>query len=230
MTVVGLVHPVPGTYTIEFLPGSPAVKTVSQASDQPPARVSASVHGSGARRMLSYSVASRREQRVTFVEQARGGSRIIGTINGGGHGRLGFSPVPGVDHRTVIAQFELAGLPAESVKVASFTPVSPRLTNVTGLKLVRHGLSLAVSWRSVPGATGYDLVARLSSSGERLVRTRGHSISLHGVARYDSGPISVRAIAVLRQGRTVTQRRLPQAERRPGSTGYRDCREDDPLA
>src|ERR1019366_1713238 len=91
-TVVGLVHPAPGTYNIELLPGSPTVKMMSDASDQPPARASATVRGSGARRTLSYDVARRLSQRVTFIEQAHGGSRIIGTINGGGRGRLTFTP------------------------------------------------------------------------------------------------------------------------------------------
>lgn len=206
ITVVGLVHPVPGTYTIELLPGSPAVNTVSQASDQPPARVSASVRGHGPRRTLYYNVASRRAQRVTFIEQAGGGSRIIGTINGGGRGRISFSPAPGFDHRTVIAQFELDGLPAESVKVASFKPLSPRLGSVARLKLARHGSTLGVSWGAVSGATSYELVARLTIGGERMIRTHSQTISLKQIAPYESGVISVRAVATLRQGRPALAR------------------------
>jgi hypothetical protein len=209
MTVVGLVHPAAGTYTIELLPGSPAVKTMSEATDPPPARVRASVRGHGARRTLVYDVARRPAQRVTFVEQARGGSRIIGTIRGGGRGRLSFSPAPGLDHRTVVAQFELAGVPAETVKVAAFTPPSPRLGRVVRLRLARHGVRLGVSWAPVRGATRYELVARLTSGGERVVRTRRRSISLGRVARSDGGVISVRAVATLRQGRPVSRHLAP---------------------
>ena len=48
-TVIGLVHPAAGTYTITVLPGSPAIKMTSEATDQPAARVSASVRGSAGR-------------------------------------------------------------------------------------------------------------------------------------------------------------------------------------
>jgi len=225
-TVIGLVHPAAGTYTITVLPGSPAIKMMSEATDQPAARVSASVRGSGARRTLLYNITRRRDQRVTFVEQKRGGSRIIGTINGGGRGRLNFTPLPGHDRRTVIAQFELAGLPAETVKVASFSPPSPRLHQVSGLKIARHGLTLAVTWRAVPGATRYDVVGRLASGSERIVRTRRLSVSLRRIARFDHGRISVRAEAPMRQGKPAIRsfsaagraatrlRRLPRPPRR----------------
>ncbi|HEY8763860.1 MAG TPA: hypothetical protein VIM18_06710 [Solirubrobacteraceae bacterium] len=209
ITVVGLVHPVAGTYTIELLPGSPAVKTVSQASDQPVARVSARVLGRGARRILSYNVARRTAQRVTFVEQAHGGSRIIGTINGGGRGRLAFSPAPGSDRRTIIAQFELAGLPAETVRLASFNPPSQHLGKPARLKATRRGLTLGVSWRAVPGATSYQVVARLSTGGERVVRTRRLSASFRRVPRFDGGPVSVRAVASMRNGKPSVVRVRP---------------------
>jgi hypothetical protein len=205
VTVVGLVHPAPGTYSIELLPGSPTVKMMSDASDQPPARVSATVRGSGARRTLSYDVARRLSQRVTFIEQAQGGSRIIGTINGGGRGRLSFTPAPGNDRRTIIAQFELAGLPAETVKLASFTPPSPRLGKPARLRATRRGLTLRVSWGAVAGATSYEIVARLSS-GERIVRTHRQAITLKQVPRFDGGLISVLALATMRHGKPTLRR------------------------
>ena len=198
ITVVGLVNPRPGTYTIELLPGSPAVKVMSQASDQPRARISASVRGTGARRTLVYNVGRRTAQRVTFVEQTHTGARTIGTITGGGRGQISFTPAPGFDHRTVVAEFELAGLPAEHLTVARFTPVSPRLGRPARLRLVRRGTALVLSWGSVPGATRYEVVARLNAGGERVVRTRRASLTLPHVARYDGGRISVRAVATLR--------------------------------
>jgi hypothetical protein len=205
-TVVGLVHPGPGTYTIELLPGSPALKKMSQASDQPKARISASVRGSGARRTLSYTIGRRTDQRVRFIERvAHGGSRLIGTIKGGGRGRLSFTPAPGNDRRTIIAQFELAGLPAETVTIASFKPPSPQLGTPARLKLTRRGPTLAVSWGAVAGATSYEIVARLSS-GERVVRTHRRAISIKRVARSDGGVVSVLAVATMRHGKPTLQR------------------------
>jgi hypothetical protein len=199
ITVVGLVNPKPGTYTIELLPGSPGVKEMSQASDQPRAHITASVRGHGYQRTLVYNVARRTSQRVTFVEQTHTGARVIGTIVGGGRGKISFSPAPGFDHRTVVAEFELAGMPAENITVAGFTPVSPRLARPSRLRVSRHGRTLKVSWRPVPGATRYEIVARLNVGGERVLRSRRATASL-GVAPYDSGPISVRAVATLRLG------------------------------
>jgi hypothetical protein len=218
ITVVGLVNPKPGTYTIELLPGSPGIKMMSQASDQPRAHITASVRGRGYRRTLVYNVRRRTAQRVTFVEQTHTGARAIGTVVGGGRGRISFSPAPGFDHRTVVAEFELAGMPAENITVAGFTPVSPRLGRPSRLRVSRHGATLRVSWRPVPGATRYEIVARLSVGGERIVRSRGATASLSRVARYDGGPISVRAIATLRLGPPATAK-LRAAGRTPTRLG-----------
>jgi len=205
-TVVGLVHPAPGTYTIQLLPGSPAIKKMSQAEDQPKARISASVRGTGARRTLSYTVGRRIDQRVRFTEHiAHSGSRIIGTISGGGRGRLSFTPAPGNDRRTIIAQFELDGLPAETITIASFKPPSPQLGKPAHLKVSRRGHTLGISWAAVAGATSYTVVARLGS-GERVVRTHRRTISIRRVARSDGGLISVLAVATMRHGKPTVRR------------------------
>lgn len=205
-TVVGLVHPAPGTYTVTLLPGSPAVQGMSQASDQPRARISGSVRGRGARRTLSYTVARRIDQQVRFIEHvAHGGSRVIGTIRGGGHGRLSFTPAPGNDRRTIIAQFELAGLPAETVTIASFTPPSPRLDTPPHLKVSRGRLTLGVSWGPVAGATSYTVVARMAG-GERVVRTHRRTIMIKRIPRSDGGLISVLAVATMRHGEPALRR------------------------
>ena len=47
-TVIGLQNPRPGRYTIEPMPGSPAITKVTEANDPPPARVTARVTGRGA--------------------------------------------------------------------------------------------------------------------------------------------------------------------------------------
>ncbi len=191
---------------------------MSQASDQPRAHITASVRGRGARRTLVYNVARRTAQRVTFVEQTHTGARAIGTIVGGGRGRISFNPAPGFDHRTVVAEFELAGMPAENITVAGFTPVSPRLGRPSQIRVSRRGRTVRLSWRPVPGATRYEIVARLSVGGERVVRSRRATVSLPGVAGYDSGPISVRAVAFLRQGPPVMAK-LRAAGRTPTRLG-----------
>jgi len=122
---------------------------------------------------------------------------------------LAFSPAPGSDRRTIIAQFELAGLPAETVRLASFNPPSQHLGKPARLKATRRGLTLGVSWRAVPGATSYQVVARLSTGGERVVRTRRLSASFRRVPRFDGGPVSVRAVASMRNGKPSVVRVRP---------------------
>ncbi|MEA2425286.1 MAG: hypothetical protein QOH13_1696, partial [Thermoleophilaceae bacterium] len=218
-TVVGLVNPKPGTYTIELLPGSATLKKMTQASDQPVVHARGSVSGTGGRRTLTYDVASRTAQRVTFLEQARGGgSRTIGTITGGGKGHFNFTPAPGSDRRTVVAQFELAGLPAETVKLATFKPPSQRLAKPGRLTIVRRGQVLAVNWKAVPGATRYEVVARLAFGAQRIVRTRNHALQLKRVAGYDGGRISVRAVATMRQGKPALAA-IPHAGHAPTRLG-----------
>jgi hypothetical protein len=58
-TVVGLVGPVPGQYTITPDAGSATVTQVTEAQDQPDAKVTATVKGRGDKRALVYDIARR---------------------------------------------------------------------------------------------------------------------------------------------------------------------------
>ena len=63
---------------------------------------------------------------MTFVETGPGGRRTIGMVTGG-RGTLSFTPAPGNGRRQIEAQFELAGVGAETKTVARFTPPSLHL-------------------------------------------------------------------------------------------------------
>jgi hypothetical protein len=200
LTAVGLQDPRPGTYRIEPLPGSPAVTRVLQAQDPPDAKVTARVSGSGTSRVLSYDVRRRPAQSVTFIEVAGQDRRPIGTVNGGGRGTLPFSPAPGGGPRTIEAQFELDGLPAERKVVARFSPPSARLGRPGGLRIVRVGTTLRVSWASVAGAAAYEVVTSTTGAGQRTGRTRGRTVTVGQVPKSSTGRVTVRAVAALRQG------------------------------
>ncbi len=204
-TVVGLVNPAAGTYTIELLPGSPAITNVSEASDPLPARVRAAVHSHGTRRTLAYNVLPRPGQSVQFVEVSGSLRKPIGTVTGG-RGTLVFSPAPGGDVRHIEAQFTLAGIRAETRTVASFRPPSPYLARPAHLRVRRRGGALVVRWRAVPGATGYEMVTTSPTQGQRMVRVRGPGKTLRGVALTSAGSVSVRAFAPMRSGAGVSAR------------------------
>ena len=198
-TVVGLVDPRPGTYTIETLPGSPAITKVAEATDPLPARVTASVHGHGARRTLAYDIRRRPQQTVTFLEVSGVTRRPIGTVSGG-RGTLAFTPAPGSDVRHIVAQFTLDGIRAETRTVASFRPPSSRLGRPAHLRVRRRASTLIVSWRPVPGATRYELVTTSPSAGQRVARARGAGATLRRVPLTSAGRVSVRAVAPMRHG------------------------------
>jgi hypothetical protein len=203
VTTIGMRGATPGTYRIEALPGSPATSGIATSTALAPARVRASVAGAGTKRVLRYSIGAREGQRVNFLEvTSGGGAHSIGTVTGGS-GNLHFSPAPGLGRRTIVAQFELSGLPAERINVARFTPPSPRLGRVAGLRVRRRGAGLQVSWRHVSGASGYELVVTTSGTEQRKLRLRGTATSVHAVPRSVSGRVNVRAIALLRQGPTT---------------------------
>jgi Concanavalin A-like lectin/glucanases superfamily len=201
LTVVGLQDARPGTYRIAPLPGSPAVDRVRHADDQPPAKITARVQGGGTTRTLIYDIARRDAQRVTFVERtAQGTSRPIGTVTGGGRGRLRFSPAPGRDARTIVAQVEFDQVPAEPLTVARFAPPSPRLGRPSRLRVRRRGTRLHASWARVPGASRYEVVTTTSGGAQKLRTTRARRATVTGVARSSRGLLSVRAVAPLRTG------------------------------
>ena len=200
-TVVGLINPRPGTWRIEPVQGSPAVSRITEAEDQPDAKVVARVRGRGDRRTLVYNVLRRRDQRVTFIESAVGGKRTIGTVTGGGRGSLRFTPAPGRGRRTIEAQFELAGMPAERLTVARFSPPSPRLARPTRVRAKRRGKTLVVSWSRVRGAARYEVVTNLRSGTQRLAKTGRTRVAVRGIRRSDGGRVRVRAMAELKQGK-----------------------------
>ncbi len=200
LTGVGVKAGAPGTYRVEALPGSPAVTQVATADALPAARIRASVDGHGPRRTLSYDIARRPGQKVTFVELTAGGAgRTAGTVAGGGRGSLRFSPAPGTGRRTIVAEFELAGVPAERITVARFSPPSPRLGRVRRLRVRRAGGRIRASWAPVAEATAYEVGVTTTGSEQRRRRVRSTSLRLV-IPRSSAGRVTVRAVGFLRQG------------------------------
>jgi hypothetical protein len=226
MTVVGLQDAKPGTYTIETLPGSAPIAGVKQAIDPPEAKVTGKVTGKERRRVLTYDLRGRAGQKVTFQEIGSGGvAKAIGSTTRGGSGRMGFTSAPGRGRRKVIAQFELAGMPAERRQVATFTPQSPLLAKPQRVSVRRaKGDRLRVSWRKVPGATRYEVAGSLSSRRMVFATTKRGSATLKGVPRWLSGRVTVRAVDDLRQSKPAGPRFKRTARQPSPFRPLRKCR------
>ncbi len=205
-TFIGLKGAKPGSYTVQLLPGSSPVGGLATGVIPPKAKVKAKLSGHGTRRVLRYSVRRRPGQQVTFVDMsADGAARRIGTTKGG-RGKLRFTAAPGRTRRRVVAEFDLAGLPAEEITVARFRPVSPKLGKVRKLKLRRKGKRVGLRWRKVRGASRYEVVLVTSRGKVKRKRTRKRRITLTHIPRTVSGRVSVRAIAKQRTGKPTTRR------------------------
>jgi hypothetical protein len=199
LTAIGLIDPKPGDSTIAQLPGSPAVTRVREATDQPKAQITATLSGRGPQRTLTYAIGKRQNQRVSFYDAGSSASRKLGTATAG-RGQLTFTPIPGSGARRIEARFELAGIPAERITVARFTPPSPRLPRTTRVRVRRIGTTLRVTWQRVAQASRYEVVASLALGGQHRVVTTGRSVRLRGIVRWSAGRVAVRALAPMRSG------------------------------
>jgi hypothetical protein len=223
---VGLADVAPGSYTIEPMPGSPAIARVQEANALPNARVRARMTGKGKRRTLSYTVGRRPDQSVSFWElDAGGAARQIGSTIAGGRGELRFSPAPGRGTRRIEARFELDGVPAEHKVVARFSPPSPTLSKPRRVRTRRKGQSgLRVSWRGVKGAARYELAVTLSSGRQHFLTTRRRKISVKRIPRWHAGRVTVRAVDKVRQGPPAAKHFKRTAPKRTDLKPLKRCR------
>lgn len=92
---------------------------------------------------------------MTFIEVDGQVRRVIGVVNGGGKGHITWKPAPGSRQRTIVAQFELAGLPAERLRVARFSPPAPTLGRPGRLRVKHRGKTVVAAprWKR-PGPGG----------------------------------------------------------------------------
>ena len=189
ITSVGMRHGIPGIYRIVALPGSPPISQIATATPLPDATITAAVHGRGTHRVLSYDIAPRSGQQVRFLEvTASGAARTIATITRAGRGSLPFTTAPGTGIRSIVAQCELARLPAERITVAHFRPPSPRLGRIRALRVVRRGTTIRARWDSVFGASGYEIVLTSDGSSQRRVQRPRHGGYAERRRRLDRRP------------------------------------------
>lgn len=222
-TVVGLQDAAPGTWRVEPLPDSAPITSTARATDPPDAKVSGTVTGRDATRVLRYDVAQRPAQRVTFYDVSSSGARkAIGTATSG-RGRITFTPAPGGGAHTILAAFELNGSAAEERTVTRFTPPPIALPAPRALKVKRSGTRLAISWAGVRGATSYEL-AVTTTSGRQIFRTvKTRRTTVPGIAKTTGGTVTVRAAATLREGRAARRTFRATATTRRKLTSLRRC-------
>ena len=213
-TYVAVGKPPAGEWTITPAEGSPAITGVSSAGTLPKPKVTARVRG----RKLTYTVRAIPGQRVTFVEQGKKVSGVLGVAKGS-RGSITFTPANGAGGtRTVVADIEQDGQLRARTVVARYT--APR----TGLRAprvaVRRGSSgLAVSWTMVPGATAYRVSARFN--GRLAIRTmpaRSRRTAFTGLLTSSGAQVGVQPVGGATRLGAIGRRTLatPKTKKRTG--------------
>ncbi len=212
-TLIGIIHPHAGTYTITPNPGSAPVKEVLRAEGYKPT-VRAHVTGHGRRRMLLYSLKPYvRGEEVRFAERGRGVYHVLGSASKA-HGKLFFTPAPGPRGvRQIVAEITQNGEPvamgavsraarssarpssADEIVLASYRAPGPRrLGRVRELRTRHLHSTVRVRFSGVPGARRYDVAVTLSDGARMAFVTRHHSVVISHVFGEVSGHVRVRAL------------------------------------
>ena len=187
----------PGAYTVTPLEGSPPIASMATAEGLPPASVKAPVKGSGDRRTLSYDVAPRPGQKVTFVEKGPTTNRVIGSV-AAGKGTLRFTPGEGQSGaRQIVARIELGGLVKEEKVVARYKVGPPPKPGRPGrVRVRRKGTALTVSWAAAKGVARYGLVVTPRGGVQKILTLPAKRLTkrVTGIPATQAGTVVVRAL------------------------------------
>jgi hypothetical protein len=209
-TFVFIRRPARGRWTVTQTGGAPiaAMRTTLPVARP---RVRAKVTGHGARRTLRYRARRIPGQRITFMERGRGVAHRIGTIKGGGRGRLRFRAARhGSGRRRVVAQVTQDGVPRANLRGARYRVRTHRRPGrVRRITLRRTRSGARVGWTAASRARSYYVTVRYRGRTlRRGMPARRRSLALGDLRRGSRVRVTVQAAS---RGRTVgraTTRRL----------------------
>ena len=201
-------------------PGSGVLGRASAtaAAGLPQPAIKAEVSGRGQRRSLGFRLARAAGQRVTFAEESGRVYREIGTT-AKARGTIAFRPAPGPGgRRRIVAVVEQGGIPYAKLTVARYkAPPQRRPAAPRRLRLRRAGARLAISWRPVKGARGYQVRVDLPRDGRRLLffpPPKRHGLRVKGLERSDLARVRVAAIGTELRSGHVAKAKLKPAKRK----------------
>lgn len=188
--------PAAGTWTVEPLADSVPIASVQAADGLDDPKVTGRVTrpaGGGRTRVLSYNVAPRPGQKVTFAEQGKGAAKPIGGVAKEGRGTIRFTPMDGPGGpRKIIALVSSSGKPRAQLTVASYVAPPPaKPATPKKLRARRSGTKLVVSWRTAANARRYEVRVTLSDGRRLLFRQKATQLTLPGFAARTRATIGV---------------------------------------
>jgi hypothetical protein len=186
-------RPAAGVWTLSD-DGAARVTAVREARGLPKASASATVTGRGRSRVLNWRLRRIPGQRVTFAEIGRDVRNAITTTNSK-RGSVRFRPADGpAGKRTIVAMVEQNGEPRTTLTAGSYrAPGPPKPGKPRGLRIVRKGSRLTVSWRPSPSGFRHAVYVQLAD-GRRVVDvldSRRRSFTLKGVSSRTGAKVKV---------------------------------------
>jgi uncharacterized delta-60 repeat protein len=196
-TLVGIVHPARGAWTITPLAGSTPIAKVSYVNALAPPRISTTVSGHGRARTLAYRVRPRAGQQVTFAERANGVFHVLGKASGT-HGVLHFTPASGVaGEREIEALITLSGSPAPAIVVGHYqAPPPPSAGRPSRVRLARVAGGLQISWGAAAQASAYLATVSLADGRRASFKEPAHTlrVTIPAVPARLGAEVEVRAL------------------------------------
>jgi hypothetical protein len=200
-TLVDIVAPPPGEWTVRALPGSAPIMDVQQATAEPPASATGAVIGAGVDRTLDYVSERKPGEEIQFVERASdGGEHVIGMAaahtcddisiepalpDQPAHpdcGKIEFHPGTGpAGARKIVGVLMRNGEPVQEIEVATYdAPAEQELAAPQQVNIMRKpgAEAVAIQWTKVDGADTYNIAYQLGD-GEHadLVEPGDHELA-----------------------------------------------------
>ena len=170
----------------------------------------ATVTGSGRKRELHYKVSTSADTAVTFVEQTKHLTHLIGVAKGRS-GTITFTPADGpAGRRDIVAELTNDGTPITNPTVATYAAPGPLTPGkATHLRVVASQRAFAYSY--VPPANATKVLVTIAASDgrhlERVVSAKSHRGSVPTRGLPDAVTVTVTGIAANgRRGLPVSAR------------------------
>ena len=203
-TVVLLGAVEPGQWTAIPADGSVGVNRIEFSRVLPKPKITGSVSGKGASRVLSYNVGAQDGQVVRFVEDAPDGRKILATIKRGGKGKIRYTTgeASGTS-RTIQAEIEQDGLPRAKLTIAKYTAPNPTVGQPGSVKVRRSGSKALVTWKPAALANSYAVTVTGTDGSRQLLLPPGGAkakkVTVRGVG--SKVGLTVRVVATSPKGR-----------------------------